>query len=293
MAVQGKAIKQRIKSIKNTKKITKAMELIAASKMKKAVSKTLDARAYAHYSWDVLQSLESREVPHPLYEQKDGGRVLMVVITSNRAFCGGYNAQIIRSIISYIKEHAGETIDFITVGKKGDTALRRLGKNIVATFDVGESVTLSDVVPVGGLLMDEFEADHYDKVFIVYTDYVSALLQRPVIKQILPFSKQSVLETIEGLGEEKNRNNKAEYLFEPGYENILNVLIKKISRMQVYHTLLESFASEQSARMLAMKNASDAAGEMIEDLTLMFNKARQAGITQEISEISAGMASVS
>ncbi len=293
MAVQSKAIKQRIKSVKNTKKITKAMELVAASKMKRAVMKTLDARAYARYSWDILQSLEQSGEQHPLFTERAGNRYLMAVVSSNRGLCGAYNTQVLRSVVAFIKEHPDATIDFVTIGKKGDFAIRRLGTQVIATFDVGETVTLPDVFPIGELLITEFEKGSYDKVFVAYTDYISALTQTPHIKQILPFSRSSLQDTIEAMNGEVEKKESIEYLFEPGYETILGVLINKVSRMQVYHMLLEGAASEQSARMIAMKNASDAAGEMIQDLTLAFNKARQSSITQEISEISAGMASVS
>ncbi len=292
MAVQSKAIKQRIKSVKNTKKITKAMELVAASKMKRAVSKTLEARVYARYSWDILQSLEKKEQTHPLFEEREGNRYLVAVITSNRGLCGAYNTQVIRTVMAFIREHPEAKIDFVTIGKKGDVALRRTGQNITASFDIGQSVTLTDVMPIGEMLLKEFEHKNYDKIFVAYTDYVSALTQTPHMKQILPFSKASLENTMEEMNAD-TKTESIEYLFEPGYETILSVLITKISRMQVYHMLLEGAASEESARMMAMKNASDAAGEMIEDLTLAFNKARQASITQEISEISAGMASVS
>lgn len=292
MAVQSKAIKQRIKSVKNTKKITKAMELVAASKMKRAVTKTLEARSYARYSWDILQSLEKKGETHPLFQERTGNRYLVAVVTSNRGLCGAYNTQVIRNVISFLRENPDAQIDFVTIGKKGDVALRRTGQNVTATFDIGRTVTLSDVMPIGEMLLKEFENNNYDKVFVAYTDYVSTLTQTPRMKQILPFSKASLENTMDEMNAETNAES-IEYLFEPGYEKILSLLITKISRMQVYHMLLEGAASEESARMMAMKNASDAAGEMIEDLTLAFNKARQASITQEISEISAGMASVS
>jgi F-type H+-transporting ATPase subunit gamma len=293
MAV-GKEIKNRIKSVKNTKKITKAMELVAASKMKRAVSKTLDARAYADYSWQILESLSEKNLMHPLFERGAGEKTLVVLITSNKGLCGAYNAQAIRSVLSILNTNKEENYEFVTIGRKGDFMLRRIGQNVIANFDVGEAVELREALPICDFLITKFTEGEYKKVLVVYTDFVSALTQTPRVKQLLPFEKESLRETIETMGNtEGERSASGEFLFEPGYENLMNIIIPKVSRMQVYHMLLESIASEQSSRMVAMKNASEAAGEMIDDLTLAFNKARQASITQEISEISAGMASVS
>lgn len=298
-----KEIKRRIKSVKSTKKITKAMELVAASKMKRAVSSTLASRLYAEYSWEVLTSISSslEGNTHPLLEQREIKKVLIILVTSNRGLCGAYNAQVIKKAISALKleqELKDGSIDFITIGKKGDTAMRRLGQNIVASFtELPDQISLVDVSPISQMVMDEFNNLKYDKVLVAYTDYVSALTQKPQIKPILPVSKIELKELIEEIGAERNSlplaTVKVDYLLEGDKQNLISSLIEKITKMQIYQMLLESNASEQSSRMMAMKNASEASGEMIDDLTLMFNKARQSNITREISEISAGMASVS
>ncbi len=286
-------IKRRIKSVKSTKKITKAMELVSASKMKRAVSATLASRPYASTSWEILGALSqiSDESTHPLLKQTDVKNILIVLITSNRGLCGAYNAQIIRKVIETIKSESDKNISFVAVGKKGEAALRRIGQNIVASFtEIPDNATLRDVMPIGNLIIGDFEKNSYDKVYIAYTDFISALVSKPIIRQILPISNEATVV------DEKNQeilNNKTAYTFEPGYEELMSKLVEKIARAQVYQMILESSASEQSSRMMAMKNASEAAGEMIDDLTLAFNKARQAAITKEISEISAGMASVS
>ncbi len=299
-----KEIKRRIKSVKNTKKITKAMELVAASKMKRAVASALSSRVYARYSLEILESLSEAitESVNPLFVERPAAKTLFVLITSNRGLCGAYNAQAIRQTMSFIKQ-SKVPIDFVTVGKKGDAALRRLGQNIVASFtELPDTITLRDILPVAQILFDEYlperpfgragGAQKYDHVYIAYTDFVSALSQKATIRQLLPISKETVLAGVNG--EIKNKKNgKVDYTFEPSYEVLIEKLVEKLSRAQVYQMLLESMASEQSSRMVAMKNASEAAGEMIDDLTLVFNKARQSSITQEISEISAGMASVS
>lgn len=317
-----KEIKRRIKSVKSTKKITKAMELVSASKMKKAVSSTLASRLYAEYSWDILTSIASNteKITHPLFvghKKEDGEQenVLLILITSNRGLCGAYNTQVIKKVFSLLKESDRALspreglkpypkIDIVTIGKKGDTMMRRIGSNIIASFfSVPDNVSLSDITPISELVINEYNLLHYDKVLMAYTDFISALSQKPNIRQIIPISKvvlKELGEEIKEVAEARLQGDrsltsatKIEYLFEGNQENLIKVLAEKITKMQIYQMVLESNASEQSSRMVAMKNASEAAGEMIEDLTLVFNKARQSNITREISEISAGMASVS
>jgi len=297
-----KEIKQRIRSVKNTKKITKAMELVAASKMKRSVSRALSSRLYANYSWNLLVSLSGKldEITHPFFNKNNSGKDLIVLITSNGGLCGAYNSQIIKRVISSLKEKSKENIDLITVGKKGDNAMRRIGQNIIASFlEIPDNSSLSDITPLSKMIIDEYKSGKYGKVFIAYTDFVSALTQKTNLKQLLPISKIELKEFIDKIGEEESDKDKKEdkendspYLFEGNAELLIESLAEKLTKMQIYQMILESSASEQSSRMMAMKNASEAAGEMIDSLTLVFNKARQAGITQEISEISAGMASI-
>lgn len=299
-----KEIKRRIKSVKSTKKITKAMELVAASKMKRAISRTLASREYARYSWEVLSSLsqQAEESNHPLLKvNTTAQKSLIILVTSNRGLCGAYNSQVIKKVFSIIKENTGKQIDFISVGKKGEVALRRLGQNIVASFnDISDTAGFSDALPIVNYAMELFKQGTYSSVSIAYTDFVSALSQVATIRPILPVSSAEISSFIQTVGEEKSKIKSpqvgpvrsVQYTFEPDYEILMSVLVEKLARMQFYQMLLESTASEHSSRMVAMKNASEAAGEMIDDLTLVFNKARQSSITQEISEISAGMASV-
>ncbi|KKQ06451.1 MAG: ATP synthase gamma chain [Parcubacteria group bacterium GW2011_GWB1_36_5] len=305
-----KEIKRRIKSVKNTKKITKAMELVAASKMKRAVASTLASRLYAEYSWEILTSIAKNveELDHPFFNERNEknktNKILLILITSNRGLCGAYNAQIIKKTLGLIKSNMSKTVfDIVSIGKKGDVAMRRLNINVVASFsDLSDKISLSEVVPISKFAMDEYTASHYHKVLVAYTDFVSALTQRANIKQILPVSRTDLKELIENLvvgvpsgtpTTKSREEQKINYLFEGDKIKLIDALAEKLTRMQIYQMLLESNASEQSSRMVAMKNASEASGEMIDDLTLVFNKARQSNITREISEISAGMASVS
>src|SRR3989338_7198814 len=300
-----KEIKRRIKSVKSTKKITKAMELVAASKMKRAVSSTLASRLYAEYSWEILTSIarNTEKITHPLFLEREVKNILLLLITSNRGLCGAYNTQIIKKVLFLLKkENENIKIDIITIGKKWDMMMRRIGKNIIASFfELPSNISLSDIVPISELAINEYNLNHYDKVLIAYTDFISALSQKPNIRQIIPVSKTSLKELIDTFGDNlRNKDEKpasqtdrvTDYLFEGDQDLLIGSLAEKLTRMQIYQMLLESNASEQSSRMVAMKNASEAAGEMIDDLTLIFNKARQSNITREISEISAGMASV-
>jgi len=293
-----KEIKRRIKSVKNTKKITKAMELVAASKMKRAVSSTLASRLYAEYSWEILSSIASNleKSTNPLFTEKEETKnILLILITSNRGLCGAYNAQVTKKAITLLKS-TNTNIDIISMGKKGDAGMRRLGRNVIASFvELSENITLANVLPISKMVIDEYSSGRYDKVLVAYTDFISALTQSPNIKQILPISKTDLKELIDSTPnpvEVRLQQTKVNYLFEGNIEELLSSLAEKLTRMQIYQMLLESNASEQSSRMVAMKNASEASGEMIDDLTLVFNKARQSNITREISEISAGMASV-
>ncbi len=296
-----KEIKRRIKSVKNTKKITKAMELVAASKMRKAVAQTLASRLYSSYSWELLTSLSLKleeNITHPFFIEQKKGKTLVILITSNGSLCGGYNSQIIKKVIGMLKEEKkNEAIDIISVGKKGDDAMHRTKQNVLATFtDLPAILALSDISALSTLIMNEYKSGKYKNVFIAYTDFISALTQRPNIRKLLPVAKNDVEEIVHGAIEKSIKEKpkiEIPYLFEGNIDELLVSLAEKLTKMQIYQMLLESNASEQSARMVAMKNASEASGEMIDDLTLMFNKARQANITREISEISAGMASVS
>lgn len=284
------------------------MELVAASKMKRAIAQTLASRLYASCSLEILQSLSTRleNSTNKFFTANSNNKCLLVLITSNRGLCGGYNSQIIKKTIAklrgmIISDLPGQKaqVDIVAVGKKGDTAMRRIGQRVVSTFtDMPETIDLTDTIPLSVYLIKEFSEEKYGQVYVAFTDFVSALNQKSEIRRILPVTKEEVKEVI-ALNLNNSRPEKVypkietSYLIEGETDKLLNILVEKLVRMQVYQMILESNASEQSSRMTAMKNASDAAGEMIDDLTLVFNKARQSGITREISEISAGMANVS
>jgi F-type H+-transporting ATPase subunit gamma len=283
-----KEIKSRIKSVRSTKKVTKAMELVSASKMKRAVVATTASRPYTQYALDILHSLSvhDSEYVHPLMVVRPVEKVLVILITSNRSLCGGYNAQALRATNELLNSYHGVETDFISVGSKGETALRRMGQKIIASFnDFPAAPIATEAFSVIDLAMKYYKEGEYDRVLVVYTHFVSALAQEARVETLLPIQRHDD-------EEEERKADTTEYVFEPSYEILMDTALEKITRQRMFQYILESFASEHSARMMAMKNATDAATDMVDELTLAFNKARQAGITQEISELSAGMASV-
>ncbi|PLX24874.1 ATP synthase F1 subunit gamma [Candidatus Parcubacteria bacterium] len=296
-------IQRRIKSVKNTKKITKAMELVAASKMRKAVAKVLSTRAYSDLAWQTVLHLAKKvdTSQHPFFQPREEiDNVAVILVSTNRGLCGSFNAQVVKKVVDSIKVHHPETrsTDIITCGTKGRDEARRSGLSIVADF-AKEDITISSetIRPISHMITKEFLAKKYDRVFVAYMDFQSSLRQIPHVKQLLPI----VADIDERLGhithekgkvEEINVDSFSDFLFEPSTESVLDAFLPRLVEMQVYQAVLESEASEHSARMMAMRNASDAANEMIDELTLVYNQARQAGITAEIAEIAAGSAAL-
>lgn len=309
-------IRRRIKSVSGTKKITKAMEMVAAAKMRKAVAAVLATRDYANLAWVTIMNLAEKTNPelHPLLNKAAvGGKICVILIGSNRGLCAGFNLQIVQKTIASIKKHEQnvEGTDLITLGSRSRDILRGLKLNVVADF-AKEDLTrkVSDVSAIAKMLIDDFIKKKYSKVFVAFTDFETSMKQIPRVKQLLPIEHEQdeflgVVGKSSGVGmskefiEEKKEKYlekgeyKFEYLFEPSADQVLKEMLPRLIEMQIYQAVLESEASEHSARMTAMRNATDAAGDMIDDLTLTFNRARQAGITQEISEISAGAAALS
>lgn len=311
--MNAKEIKKRIKSVANTKKITKAMEMVAAAKMRRSVEAVLKTRTYANLGWativNISGALDAGEAKHPLLEKRSKvERVVIVLIASNRGLCGGFNSAIINKAVRSIKKHNVET-DFIIIGKKAAVVSKRFSYNIISEFvknDVNPEI--KDVIPVAKLIIDEFLAKRYDKVILAYTDFVSATKQVPRMRQILPVEidsedsylgavgKSEKLKTSQEFIKDKERKHLGgtSYMFkyEPDDHEVLSRILPRIIEVQLFQGLLESNASEHSARMTAMHQANNAAGDLVDELTLYYNKARQAAITGEIAEISAGVASL-
>lgn len=288
MPASRKIIKARIKSVKNTRKITKAMELVAASKMRKAVSATLKGRPYVRLAKETIEAVmkASPQANHPLLNEGKGERELLVVFTSDRGLAGGYNVNMIKFAKEKLQMGNSEKIDVIAVGKRGSDALQRLGANVVASFtNLGNAPQYKDIVPVARMALDGFTGGTYKHVRLLYTDYISGVMQTPAEQTVLPYGA-SAEQTATTLP------TQSEYKMEPSPAALLSHVIPNLVMVTFYQALLESNASEHAARMFAMKNASDAAGEMMESLTFTYNQVRQAAITQEIAEISSGKAAL-
>ena len=302
-------IKRRIKSVASTKKVTKAMEMVSAAKMRRAVAGVLASRSYSDLAWQLVSRLvlESAGELHPLLTRREKvKKAALVMISGNRGLCGGFNAQIIQRTNRYLKEQSDKGIDvsLITVGKKGRDFMAKKNYPLVADFIKADAtVDITEIRPLAHLLIEGYLAGQFDKVALAYTDFISALVQKPTIIEILPLpssdgndlgrvSSQLPISNFPGPSEAEGRIAALEYLFEPSPVEVLNELLPRMLETKIYQAVLEANASEHSARMVAMRNASEAAGDMISELTLIFNKARQAGITAELADISGGRAAV-
>lgn len=316
-------IRRRIKSVGNTKKITKAMEMVSASKMRKAIEAVLKTRTYANLSWETVLHLSQMangngnggsEASHPLLaKRKDLKKVGIVLITSNRGLCGGFNTNIVNKVHESIKkfhfigEEKAIEPEIILIGSRGKAIARYYGYKLGAEFSKEDFVTeVKEVIPMSKFIIDEYLAGNYDKVMVGYTDFVNPARQVPRVKQLLPVEITADDEYLGVVGADsrlgidkkfmeekkekhlKNEDFLYEYIFEPSPREVLDEMVPRLVEAQLFQALLESNASEHSARMAAMHQATEAAGDMISELTLFYNKARQAGITREIAEISAG-----
>lgn len=298
MPLSTKAIKNRIKSVQNTKKITKAMEMVAASKMKKAVDRSLSSRAYAERALELLAHVsKDKIVKHPLLEPRTGDRTLLVVIAANRGLCGSYNINVYKQLNQYLKEYIAkhvvstEGLRVVTVGRYAERYARALKLQVVGSFiNLPDDMHIDDMSGLTKLVIDDYAAGEYDRVHYVYTDYISAIKGSVTVRKLLPIKTENIAALFSSIGDHKeSREAQTEslmqYKFEPDEEEVLDRMLPILTNIQLYQALLESQASEHSARMMAMKNASDNAGELVSELTLTYNKARQASITQEIIEI--------
>lgn len=296
-------IQRRIKSVKNTKKITKAMELVAAAKMRKAVAKVLSTRSYSDLTWQTVLHLAKKvdTSHHPFFQPREEIKnVAVILVSTNRGLCGSFNAQVVKKVVDSIKVHHPETrnTDIVTCGTKGRDEARRSGLSIVADF-AKEDITVSSetIRPISYMITKDFLSKKYDRVFVAYMDFQSSLRQVPHVKQLLPIvpnidERLGHITHEKGKVEEINVDSFSDFLFEPSTEKVLDAFLPRLVEIQIYQAVLESEASEHSARMMAMRNASDAASDMIDELTLVYNQARQAGITAEIAEIAAGSAAL-
>jgi F-type H+-transporting ATPase subunit gamma len=284
-----RAIKRRIRTIASVQKTTNAMQLVAASKMRRAQARALAARPYAQKMQAVLSDLASNQVDsedeesiNPLLLKRPMQRITLVVVSPNRGLCGGLPGNLNRAAGNFALEHgSGSTI--VAVGKKGRDFFLRARYNIEAEFlEMGDYPSLADTLPISRIVIDDYRQKQSDGVFLAFSQFVNTVIQRPVIQQILPVEPP----------EDAPGQTVIQWIFEPSPREVLDELLPRYIEMQVYNALLENAASEQSARMVAMRNATDAARDMIGSLTLALNKARQDQITAELLDIVGGAAAV-
>jgi F-type H+-transporting ATPase subunit gamma len=283
MAVSARLIRSRIKSVSNTKKITKAMELVSAAKMRRAVALAVAARRYAALGAGLLKNLSGlgATADHPFFRRPvKVNKVLCIIIGSDRGLCGAYNVGLMRATEAAMAEYP--EVEYITASRYAELALRRTGAKIIASFPgLTNTPRAAAIRPIVTLAESEFSSGVYDSVFVASTDFISALRQVPEVRELLPLSPV-----------EATSQMKLDTLFEPSPATVLEYTLPRFIEASVYQAVLEAAASEHSARMMSMRNATDAAGDMMTDLTFTLNQARQSAITSEIAEISAGRAAL-
>ena len=287
MAV-GKEIRTKIASVKNTQKITKAMEMVAASKMRKAQERMRAARPYAEKIRTVIAHLGAAnpEYKHPyLIPREEVKRIGLVIISTDRGLCGGLNSNLFREVLGKMKEwnDAGIGVDLSIIGNKAVGYFRRLGANIVAqTTHIGDSPGLDTLIGAIKVMLDTYQEQKIDELYIVSNQFINSMTQRPTVEQLIPIRSLS----------DEGQKHYWDYIYEPDAREVLDQLLQRYVESLIYQEVVENIACEQAARMVAMKSASDNAGTLIDELQLIYNKARQAAITQEISEIVGGAAAV-
>ena len=278
-------IRGRIKGVENIARITRAMEMIAASKMRKSQERGLAGRPYSEKIEQViadLAALPETSLAHPLLQWREAEKITVIHVTPDRGLCGGLNANLNRELSSYILRVPNKTVEVVAVGKKGRDFARRTGLNLVAEFTaLGDAPAYLDTLPISNIAISDYETGKTDRVVVCFAQFVSTLTQKPVMKQLLPV-EPAVMATGSNL----------EYIYEPDASQVLGTLLPRFVEMEIYHAILEAIASEQSARMVAMRNATDSAQELLGELTLLYNKARQEAITTELLDITGGVSAM-
>jgi F-type H+-transporting ATPase subunit gamma len=293
-----KQIKNKIVSTLKTGKVTKAMEAVSAVKMRKSQQKAFTGRPYVHAAMRILERLSgSRDgLSHPFAQKRESGKTLAVIVTSDKGLAGSVNSAVLK-LAGELFGKASE-VDCITIGRKATEFAHREKKTVLSSFtNVSDDVTLTDVYEMSALIVERFGSGAYSNVFVLYQNFVSTFEQEPTRRQILPLDPKEITDIMSGIRPKHGKwsevkgesEGNAVYTIEPSPEEVLNVLIPQLVQIMLYHALLESKASEHSARMVAMKNATDKSKEVARSLTLVYNKARQAAITAEVAEITGGM----
>ena len=286
MAV-GKEVKTKIASIGSTQKITSAMEMVAASKMRRAQDRMALGKPYAQRIRDVVGHIANAvsEYHHPYLQEREVARVAYIVISTDRGLCGGLNINLFKTALKSMKSWSDQDVevDICVIGNKAASFFGTVGGNIVAAVkDVGDEPNAADLIGGVKVMLDAFDEGRIDKLFVVSNEFVNTMTQAPTVEQLLPLAATS----------DSSLKHHWDYIYEPDAQELLDGLLVRYIESQVFQGVVENKACEQAARMLAMKNATDNAGDMIDELQLLYNKARQAAITQELSEIVSGAAAV-
>ncbi len=300
----AKDLRRRLKSVRSTRQITKAMQLVSAVKMRGSQRTALASRTYAQWSWALLRQLAAQTPAqlHPLLQVRPAvRREAVIVISANRGLAGSFHATLLERAAAYLtrRQAAGIAVDAVIVGKRARALATRWGFAVVAEYERRDAYTdLAQTLPVARWAVSEFLAGHYDQVSVVYMEFVSTLRQTPMTVTLLPANVsalQAALERTVGPLHDPgdDEGEEPDSVFEPSPTAVLDMLLPRCIEMQIYQAALETAASEHSARMVAMKNATDAASDLIDDLTLSYNQLRQASITKELSEISTGRLALS
>ncbi|PUA17893.1 F0F1 ATP synthase subunit gamma [Glaciimonas sp. PCH181] len=287
----GKEIRGKIKSVENTKKITKAMEMVAASKMRKAQDRMLAARPYSEKIRHIASNLSQAnpEYTHPFMTKQDNAKTVgFIVVTTDKGLCGGMNTNSLRLVTSKMREleAAGNQIQAVAIGNKGLGFLNRVGAKVIShVVQLGDTPHLDKLIGPVKVLLDAYEEGRLDAVYLVYTKFINTMRQEPTLQQLLPL-------TSDRLEADDNGGHPWDYIYEPDVQSVIDDLLLRYVETLIYQAVAENMASEQSARMVAMKSASDNAGNVIGELKLVYNKTRQAAITKELSEIVSGAAAI-
>ena len=284
----GKEIRNKIKSIQNTQKITKAMEMVAACKMRRAQERMLQARPYAEKMRTVVAHLSQAnlEYKHSFTQEREVERVGFIIVSSDRGLCGGLNINLFREAVNALSnwQDRGVEIDVTTIGSKSLGFFRRIGSNIVSEATrLGDAPQLSELIGAMKVMLDAYTDGRIDRLYLVHNHFVSTMSQEPTVEQLLPTHADEP---------DENLTRHWDYLYEPDAQDVVDALMTRYVESLIYQGVVENIACEMAARMVAMKSASDNAGNLIDELQLVYNKARQASITQEISEIVSGAAAV-
>jgi len=287
-------IKRRIRSVRNIAQVTRAMQMVAASRMRRAQEQVLATRPYAAKAWEVLVHLAAQigagPAAHPLLLRRDRiGRTGIVLITSDKGLCGAYNTNIIRTALRFM-QGLDHSASLITVGRRGRDFMIRHGGQVIAEFsDLADRPLLLDITPVARTVIDDFLNGDYDEVYLAYTEFINTLNQEPILRRLLPITPdQSPSRVMREYIPEGAPRVTGEYIYEPNPGIVLDAVLPRFTELQIYQAILEALASEHSARMVAMRSATDNANELIEDLTLSYYRARQEAITKEMLDIAGG-----